>query len=113
MNSSDDVKPEPTFLDLISVLNVRPSPKPGQTIAYADVRVGPVIILGFPVVKNRKGSGHFVGLPVRFGTTGKAFDLIQVDDVTRSHICKLVMSAAEPIIKSAQPLEGSQQFPAW
>jgi hypothetical protein len=84
---------------LLSVLNVRPSPKPGgQTVAFADVRLGPVTIHGFSVVKNRNGHGYFVGLPVRFGSNGKAFSLVELDEPVRSQIMKLIMDAARPIL---------------
>jgi len=84
---------------VILVLNVRPSPKRGgQTVAFADVRIGPVMIHGFSIVKNRNGNGYFVGLPVRFGTNGKAFSLVDVEEPVRGQIMKRVMDAARPIL---------------
>jgi len=84
---------------LLSVSNVRPSPKAGgQTVAFADVRLGPVTIHGFSVVKNRNGNGYFVGLPVRFGSNGKAFSLVEVDEPVRGQIMKMVMDAARSIL---------------
>ena len=46
---------------IISVDQIRPSPKGGKTLAYADVRIGPVFIFGISVVENNDGKGHFVG----------------------------------------------------
>ena len=85
--------------DEIEVTNVRPSPKPGQaTIAYADVKIGALTIRGFSIVRNKSGNGHFVGLPVRFGSTGKAFPLIEMEDSLRGNVAKLVLAAAKDLL---------------
>ena len=85
--------------DNIEVMNVRPSPKPGQaTIAYADVKIGGVTIRGFSIVKNKNGNGYFVGLPVRFGATGKAFPLIDMEDTLRATVARLVLADAKDLL---------------
>jgi hypothetical protein len=83
----------------IEVINVRPSPKPGQaTVAYADVKIGGVTIRGFSIVKNKSGNGYFVGLPVRFGATGKAFQLIDMEETLRVIVAKLVLASAKDLL---------------
>ena len=83
----------PSHLQLVSVLHVRASPKDGATVAFADVKIGPVTVLGVSIVKNRSG-GFFVGLPVRFGKTGKAFALVEIDEPQRSDVFRIVLAAA-------------------
>jgi hypothetical protein len=67
-------------------------------VAYADVKVGPTTIYGVSVVRNKFG-GHFVGLPVRFGTKGtKTFPLVDVDEPVRGEVIKAVLRAAAEFI---------------
>ena len=77
----------------ISILQVRPSPKPGATVAYADAQVGAVTVLGVAVVRNKKSGGFFVSLPVRFGTGGKAFQIVDVAEPVRTELFKQVLDA--------------------
>jgi len=77
----------------ISILQVRPSPKPGATVAYVDAQVGAVTILGISVVRNKSGD-FFVSLPVRFGTSGKAFQIVEVAEPVRTQLFKLVLDSA-------------------
>jgi hypothetical protein len=48
---------------------------------------------GFSVVKNKSGNGHFVGVPVRFGSNGKAFPLIELDATVQTVVAKVVLDA--------------------
>ena len=93
-----NVVPPSGWDQFIFVLNVRPSPKVGSVVAYADVKIGPVSVYGFSVVKNKNG-GYFVGLPVRFGKTGdKTFPLVEVDEPFRSEVIRAVLEAAKPFM---------------
>ena len=78
----------------ISVLNVRPAPKPGLTRAYADVQYYGATIFGLSIVKNKNGNGHFVGFPVRFGSN-KSFPIVEFSEPDRSRIAKLVLEATK------------------
>ena len=60
----------------ISVLIVRPTPKPGLTRAYADLQYHGATFFGLSVVKNKNGPGYFVGFPVRFGSK-KFFPIVE------------------------------------
>ncbi len=74
----------------VSVINMRPNPKSGGSVlAYADVRVGPVTILGVSIVKNKNG-GEFVALPSRSGGS-KWFPVVEVDEPVKQQIIKSVL----------------------
>lgn len=74
----------------VSVINMRPNPKPGGSVlAYADVKVGPVTILGVSVVRNKNG-GEFVALPSRSGGS-KWFPIVEVDEPTKGRIINCVL----------------------
>jgi hypothetical protein len=78
---------------VISVDQIRPSPKGGKTLAYADVRIGPVCIFGVSVVENKDGKGHFVGFPFVRGATRK-FPIVEIpDESIRTQVCVLVLDA--------------------
>ena len=89
----------------ISILQVRPSPKPGATVAYADVQVGAVTILGVAVVRNRSG-GYFVSPPSRPGTSrGKFFQIVEVSEPVRTELFKLVLEHAREYTEADFPGE--------
>ena len=88
----------------ISILQVRPSPKPGATVAYADAQVGPVTILGVAVVRNKSGE-CFVSLPVRFGNRGTAFQIVEVAEPVRTELFKVVLAAAHEYTEVDFPKE--------
>lgn len=81
----------------ISVEQIRHSPKPGPTLAYADVRIGPVVIFGVSVVQDKNG-GHFVGLPFTRGQS-RRFPIVSIDDETKKQVCLLVLEAWDELPK--------------
>jgi hypothetical protein len=94
---NDNVIPLPQSGQPISVLNVRPSPKPGATRAYADLQYYGAMIYGLSVVRHKNGSGHFVGFPVRFGSK-KSFPIVEFAEPDRGRIARLVLDAAKPYL---------------
>jgi DNA-binding cell septation regulator SpoVG len=76
----------------IAVEQIRHSPKPGPTLAYADVRVGPLVINGVSVVQNPNGGGLFVGLPFNRGQTRK-FPIVNIDEPVQEQVRQLVLEA--------------------
>jgi DNA-binding cell septation regulator SpoVG len=76
----------------IEVVEIRHSPKPGPTLAFADVNVGPVLIHGVSVVQNKKDNGLFVGLPMNWGKT-RHFPHVELDEAIRSQVFGLVLDA--------------------
>jgi hypothetical protein len=83
---------------IISVEQIRHSPKSGPTLAYADIRVGPVTIFGVSVVENKNGKGNFVGLPFVRGSARK-FPIIELDEETKAKVYSLVLEAWEELSK--------------
>jgi hypothetical protein len=76
---------------VISVDQIRPSPKGGKTLAYADVRIGPVFIFGISIVENKDGKGHFVGFPFTHGSARK-FPIVEIlHESIRTQVCLLVL----------------------
>ncbi len=82
----------------ITVLQIRRSPKPGPTLAYADVSVGPVVICGIAVVQNPNGGGIFVGLPFNRGQSRK-FPVVKIDDPVWKQVQLLILEAWEELSK--------------
>jgi hypothetical protein len=82
----------------ICVEQIRPSPKPGLTLAYADVRIGPVVVFGVSVVQNKNGGGHFVGLPFTRGSSRK-FPIVELDEEVNKQVALLVLEAWEEMSK--------------
>ncbi len=78
----------------ISVLHVRPNPKPGGAVkAYADIQYHGATIRGLSVVQHN--GGHFVGFPSDVSKTGKRFPKVEFSEPERSQIEKLVLDAAK------------------
>ncbi len=82
----------------ISVEQIRRSPKAGPTLAYADVRIGPVVIFGVSVVQDKNG-GLFVGFPFTRGQS-RRFPIVAVDEETKKVVCLLVMEAWDELPKN-------------
>jgi hypothetical protein len=80
----------------IAVEQIRHSPKSGPTLAYADVRVGPVTIFGVSVVENKNGKGYFVGLPFVRGSA-RRFPIVELDEETKAKVYLLVLEAWEEL----------------
>ncbi len=81
----------------IFVIQIRHSPKPGPTLAYADARIGPVVIYGIAVVQNPKG-GLFVGLPFNRGQSRK-FPIVEIDEPIGNQVRQLVLDAWDELSK--------------
>ena len=78
----------------ITLLQIRPNPNSaGATVAYADVQVGPVPILGISVVRSKRG-GEFVAFPSRQGSSnGKWFPLVEISEPTRRQVIDTALAA--------------------
>jgi DNA-binding cell septation regulator SpoVG len=85
--------PENQALSLsIQVTNTRASPKTdGATVAYADVHIGPVLIHGVSVIKNKHG-GHFVSFPSREGNK-RWFVIVDIEEPARAQVIEYVLEA--------------------
>ena len=77
----------------ISVLSVRPSPKPGAVKAYADIQYHAATIKGLSIVEYKES--HFVGFPSDVGKNGKRFPKVEFSEPDRSQIEKLVLEAGK------------------
>jgi DNA-binding cell septation regulator SpoVG len=76
----------------LSVLHVRPSPKPGAVKAYADIQYHAATIKGLSIVEYK--NAHFVGFPSEVGKNGKRFPKVEFSEPARTQIEKLVLEAA-------------------
>ena len=76
----------------VSVLHVRPSPKPGAVKAYADIQYHGATIKGLSVVQYK--DTHFVGFPSEVSKSGKRFPKVEFSEPDRSLIERLVLDAA-------------------
>jgi hypothetical protein len=84
--------PQQNQSDSVSIINMRPNPKPGgSTLAYADVKVGPITILGISVVRNKNG-GEFVAFPARSGN-GRWFPVVEVEEPAKHRVVDLILEA--------------------
>lgn len=76
----------------ISVEQIRQSQKQGSVVAYADVRIGPVVVRGIAIAKNKNGEGLFIALPIIRGFVRK-FPVIEIDGAIRAQLFHLVLEA--------------------
>lgn len=76
----------------ISVEQIRHSPKRGPVLAYADIRIGPVIIRGIVIAKNKNGEGLFIALPIIRGLVRK-FPVVELDGTIKATVFRLVLEA--------------------
>jgi hypothetical protein len=90
---TSNLNPLPGPNQFISVLQVRPSPKPGAaTKAYADILYHNALIKGWSVVEKKVG-GHFVSPPAN--NTGKRFfPIVELSDPDRTYVENLILAAA-------------------
>src|SRR5262249_17617985 len=78
----------------ISLLQVRPSPKPGSSVkAYADIQYNGATIHGLSIVLHN--GSYFVGFPSMLGRNGKRFPVVEFSEPERSRIQTLVLDAAK------------------
>lgn len=78
----------------IRILNTRANSKVDSPIvAYVDVAIGPISIYGISILRNKKGDGFWVGLPVNFGKTGKTFPIVSIEQPLYGELCKAILDA--------------------
>jgi hypothetical protein len=91
-----NVIPPPSGNQFISVLHIRPSPKPGSVRGYADIQYYGATIHGLSVVQHK--GRYFVGFPSTLGKqNGKRFPIIEFSEPERSRIEKIVLDAAKEL----------------
>jgi hypothetical protein len=88
-----NVIPPPPGNQFISVLNIRPSPKPGAVRGYADIQYHGVTIKGISIVRHK--GVDFIGLPSNVGKNGKRFPIVEFSEPERSQIEKLLLNTAK------------------
>lgn len=79
----------------ISVLRVTPSNTGNNLLAYINVRIGLLTILGFRLFRNKKG-GHFVRAPSK-QSGDQYYPVVTIDEPLKSQIDKAVLQASESI----------------
>ena len=93
-----NVVPLPSSNQPVFVLQVRPSPKPGDVKAYADVQYYGATIHGFSIVQKQTDIRPWVGFPSTLGKNGKRFPIVEFSEPERSQIAKLILDAAKELL---------------